>query len=243
MLEPLIQLTNITKQYKKKVAVNNVNLTFYRHQTTAILGANGAGKTTLVEMICRVIKPSCGEIKFFFPNKSSFGANVGVQFQTGTWPGGIRGSDVLRFFRGLYPSVRATHLEELIKTFQVGDLLKQNLANLSGGQQQRFNALLAVLHKPQLIIFDELTTGLDLELQFKILKYIQKLKESHQHTLILVSHSPEEIDLLADRLVLIKNGRIFADYLLPEVKSQFKTTRHLLERFFKNELFSNIKHA
>ena len=147
---------------------------------------------------------------------------------------------MLRFYRGLYANVSPQRIKELMQVFEVEQFMRQNLSTLSGGQQQRFNALLAVIHAPDLIIFDELTTGLDLELQFKILNYIKTLKAGHDHTLIFVSHAPEEIDLLADRLIILKEGRLFSDYLLSEVRTQFKSTRNLLTLFFANQLPSNI---
>lgn len=80
----LITLRGISKRYKKKLALDGINLNVKRRQALAILGANGAGKTTLIEIICRVCKATSGQVNYFFDNRKELGQNIGVQFQTGT---------------------------------------------------------------------------------------------------------------------------------------------------------------
>lgn len=145
----------------------------------------------------------------------------------------MRPVDILNFYQQIFPNVTQQHIAQLLTVFEIKDFLKKSLATLSGGQQQRFNAVLAVLHNPELIILDELTTGLDLQAQFKILDFFKKIIRTEQHTIILVSHIPNEIELLADRILLLRDGSIFADYPITTVREQFGSVHRLLANFFQ----------
>ena len=230
----IVSLSQISKSYGKTRVLREIDLQVARGEVVAILGANGAGKTTLVEIIAGVLAPSAGKVHFSFLNHQQKNAvNIGIQFQSGYWPAGMRPVDILNFYQQIFPNVTQQHIAQLLTVFEIKDFLKKSLATLSGGQQQRFNAVLAVLHNPELIILDELTTGLDLQAQFKILDFFKKIIRTEQHTIILVSHIPNEIELLADRILLLRDGSIFADYPITTVREQFGSVHRLLANFFQ----------
>lgn len=205
----IISLNKISKSYDKKEILKNITTEFRRHETVGIVGANGTGKTTLLSMMCQTLKPSSGDIKFFLDlAKGSVKYQIGVQFQSGEWPPGISSADMIKFYRGVYPNVPKKRVAELIDIFEIKDFIKQPLTRLSGGQKQRFNAFLAVMHDPEITFFDEVTTGLDIELQYKILTYLKSLAQKKQQTIFIVSHGPEEVEQLTDRIILIHKKQI-----------------------------------
>lgn len=241
----LIQLQNITKIYRQKgdqdnVVLKDVNFNIRDKEVIGILGPNGTGKTTLVEMICQTKSPTSGKIYYNFA-KGGLKDNIGVQFQEGAWPPGLTARDIIEFYLGIYTKVTVERIRELIEVFEIEDFYSNRpLSRLSGGQKQRFNALLAVLHNPKLIVFDEITTGLDIELQYKILSYVRKIARENEHTILIVSHGPEEIESLADRIIIIAEGGIYVDYSLKELLAKYKTVRNMLDLFFAGKLESNM---
>ncbi|WP_342252573.1 ABC transporter ATP-binding protein [Spiroplasma endosymbiont of Amphibalanus improvisus] len=234
----LIKIKNLEKSYGKTQILKKINLNIYKNETVAILGANGAGKTTLIEIICKTKKATSGSVEYFF-DKGGVKENIGVQFQEGVWPAGVTPKDILKFFQGIY-NVSDERIEKLEEVFELKDFIKRPLAKISGGQKQRFNALLAVVHNPNLILLDEVTTGLDIQLQYKILNYIKKEICDGKHTLLLVSHGPEEIEKLVDRILIIDEGKIFIDIKTKDVISKYKSVRNMLDKFFAKELEGNV---
>nr|WP_246157308.1 AAA family ATPase [Spiroplasma tabanidicola] len=112
---------------------------------------------------------------------------------------------------------------------------KTPLNGLSGGQKQRFNALLSVINDPKIIILDELTTGLDLELQFKIIEFF-KQKVKNKQTLLIVSHHPDEIEQLCNRLIIISDNKVLLDKTIEEIRKEYGTVRNLMNKFYKGKI-------
>ena len=222
--------------------MKDVNFNIKEREVIGILGPNGTGKTTLVEMICQTKSPTKGKIYYNF-KKGGLKENIGVQFQEGAWPPGLTARDIIEFYLGIYTTVTVERIRELIEIFEIEEFYSNRpLSRLSGGQKQRFNALLAVLHNPKLIVFDEITTGLDIELQYKILNYVRKIAAEHEHTILIVSHGPEEIESLARRIIIIAEGGIYVDYPIKELLAKYKSVRNMLNLFFEGNLESNMVH-
>ena len=237
-MKNIIEVKNIEKNYGSKKVLKNINFKIEKNESIAVIGANGAGKTTLVEIICQTKKSSKGTIKYNFA-KGSIKENIGIQFQEGNWPTGLTPKDIIHFYRGVYQNVTNKQIDKLINIFEIEEFFNRGLNKLSGGQKQRFNALLAVIHSPSLIILDEITTGLDIQLQYKILKYIKELTESKKHTLILVSHNPEEVQNLVKRVLLLHEGEIYLDLKIDEVIKKFGNVRQMMNQYFEGKLIKS----
>ncbi|AKU80039.1 ABC transporter ATP-binding protein [Spiroplasma turonicum] len=229
----LVEIKNLTKSFKNKTILQNISLTINQGESVAILGKNGAGKTTLVEMIAKITKPTKGEI--IINIGKNLKQEIGIQFQEGNWPSGLCAKDIIEFYTSVFPNFSIKKFEELDKTFEIKTFYKTPLNRLSGGQKQRFNALLSIINNPKLIVLDELTTGLDMELQFKILNFFKEVVSKKQ-TLIIVSHHPEEVEKLCNRIIIIDNKKVLMDKSIEEVKEQFKNVRNLMEMFYRGEL-------
>ncbi|QBQ08029.1 ABC transporter ATP-binding protein [Spiroplasma gladiatoris] len=232
----IIEINNLTKKFKQKVILEDISLQIEQGEAVAILGRNGAGKTTLIEMIAQSSKPSKGSIKINI--EGNLKQEIGIQFQEGNWPSGLCAKDVIEFYVSVFPNFSIEKFNELNKIFEVKDFYKTPLNRLSGGQKQRFNALLSIINDPKIIILDELTTGLDMELQFKILNFFKEVVKNNK-TLLIVSHHPEEIEALCKRVIVIDNKKVLLDSSVEDIKNKYKTVRELMELFYKGGLDEN----
>lgn len=224
---PIVKISNLNRVFyhknKKTFGIEDLNLILYKNQPTALIGANGAGKTTLIEMITKTNKPDSGKIEYFFDNEyRNVLENIGVQFQDSNYPKGILVKQVVEFVLNAYNSqTTKPELEELLNVFGINEFWNKSAASLSGGQSQRLNALLAIIHKPKLVILDELSTGLDLSIRTKIKNWIKNFIEVNKLSLLLVSHDLNELELLAERFVMMRKGKIVMDITKQNLVNRF----------------------
>lgn len=229
----MIKINNLTKKYGKNVALSDINLEINEGTSIAFVGANGSGKTTLIEMIAGVLEPTYGDI-LIDDIPAIKQKCVGIQFQEGVWPKGITPKMIINFYKG--KEYIKHEGKVLIEVFEIQEFINRSLNNLSGGQKQRFNALLAVINNPKVLILDELITGLDLKMQIKLINFFNKKKINEQKIMIVVSHMPEEIELLCDRVVLLEKGEIVMDKELVEIKEKFKSLRNMMIEYYEGNL-------
>ncbi|AAT27682.1 ABC transporter ATP-binding protein [[Mycoplasma] mobile] len=209
----LIRINNLTKIFNKNfVAIDNLNMDVKEGQNIAILGGNGAGKTTLVEIIAGLNKASKGYIEYNLGHKIHFQEKIGIQFQNSSYPSGIKVKRVIKFVLDIYNAkLNKNEISELINIFGLREFYNKNASSLSGGQQQRLNALLAILHRPKIIILDELSTGLDIIIRNEIKRFIKNYALKHKITILIISHDMDEVAFLADRIIILSKGSIIYD--------------------------------
>lgn len=193
------------------------------------------GKTTLVELICQTKKPTSGEINYYFDD-DKIKEHIGVQFQEGNWPLGLSAYDIIDFYKGIYPYIKDETIKQLVEIFDLKKFYKKSLNKSSGGQRQRFNALLAVLHNPDLIILDEVTTGLDIQMRNNILKFLKQQAIEQEKTIILVSHNPDEIEYLCQRVILLHNSSILIDLTVQQVLEKYQSVAKMMFVYFEGGL-------
>lgn len=234
----MIILENISKNYGKNQVLKNINLEIPASQSLAILGANGSGKTTLVEIISQVLKPTSGKVLFLDDVGKKVSRKIGVQFQEGYWPVGTRIIDLIKFYKNK-KYIKSEEGKGLIDVFELNDILKKEISLLSGGQRQRFNCFLSILNDPEILILDELVTGLDLKMQIKLVNFIKSWKEIKKINLLIVSHTPEEVELLCDRVVILKNGEIYQDQSIDAIIKKYGSLRKMMVEYYQNEVNDN----
>ncbi len=115
--------------------------------------------------------------------------------------------------------------------FGIDKFYNKNARSLSGGQQQRLNLLLSIIHKPKLVFLDELSTGLDIKIRTTIKKFIKKFAKDNDMTIVIISHDMEEVDYLADRIIVLKEGKVVSDKPKKEIKSEFASIEKFLEQY------------
>lgn len=199
----LISLVDVYKQYGKKTVLQDVNLEIKRGDRIGIIGPNGGGKSTLSEIIAGIRKPSKGTVT---RDKDLI---LGIQFQESKYPIGITVIDMIKYYLETF-SIPMTEGEllELMRIYQIIGFKNKYVQSLSGGQQQRLNILLALIHNPDLVIFDEVSTGLDIEVRDQILEFIKEKVVKTDKALVLVTHSMSEIEELCNKFIYIHNGTI-----------------------------------
>lgn len=214
-MTPAIQITGIHKQYGSLHALKGVDLTIHHGDFFALLGPNGAGKSTLINILAGLVKPSAGSI-------SVMGFDVVKQYQQARQLLGIvpqelvfdpffNVREMLRFQAGYFgrgPENDAW-VDEILEGLGLADKAKTNMRQLSGGMKRRALIAQALAHKPPVIILDEPTAGVDVELRQMLWEFIKKLNREG-HTIVLTTHYLEEAETLCSRVGLMKQGKIIA---------------------------------
>ncbi|MFH0345985.1 ABC transporter ATP-binding protein [Bacillus vallismortis] len=222
MMNEAVTVSNVTKQFQKKTAVNNISFSIKKGEIAAILGPNGAGKTTVISMILGLLKPSEGEIKRF--NRVSYDQQVrekiGVMLQEVSVMPGLKVNEILELFRSYYPNPLS--MKELISlTALTKEDLKTRAEKLSGGQKRRLNFALALAGNPELLIFDEPTVGMDTSSRHRFWQTIHGLADQGK-TIIFSTHYLQEADDAAQRILFFADGRLVADGSPMQLRSRMQ---------------------
>ena len=217
----MLQITNLTKQFKKIKAVDNISLEVQKGDIYGFLGPNGAGKTTSIRMIMGIIKPDIGSIKL-----NGTDINTINRKKLGYLPED-RGlyqkqnlSEILYYFgclKGLDINDSKNRANLWLERFNLDDQKGRKVEELSKGNQQKIQFIIALLHDPQLIILDEPFTGLDPVNQI-LLKEVIKEKQEEGKTIILSTHQMEQVERLCNNICLINKGHILLEGPLSEIR-------------------------
>lgn len=209
--EPAIHAEHLHRRYGDKVAVDDVSLRVERGEVMGVLGTNGAGKTTTVEMVAGIRRPDRGSARVLgldpWRDRGRVRQVLGVQLQEATLHGALTVSELIGLYRTFYPDPRpAGELLELVGLDEQRDV---RFERLSGGQQQRLSIALSLVGRPRVVLLDELTTGLDPRARRRMWTTVEHLRDEGV-TVLLVSHTMEEVERLCDRVVLLDSGRVVA---------------------------------
>ncbi|WP_217448361.1 ABC transporter ATP-binding protein [Bacillus tequilensis] len=217
-----ILVSNVTKQFQQKTAVNNISFSMKKGEIAAILGPNGAGKTTVISMILGLLKPSEGEIKLFnrAPHDQQVREQIGVMLQEVSVMPGLKVNEILELFRSYYPNPLS--LKELVSlTALTTEDLKTRAEKLSGGQKRRLSFALALAGNPELLIFDEPTVGMDTSSRHRFWQTIHGLADQGK-TIIFSTHYLQEADDAAQRILFFADGQLVADGSPMQLRSRMQ---------------------
>jgi len=207
MENSIVKVKNISIHYQTTIAVKDVSFDVRQGEIFAIIGPNGAGKTSVVESIEGLRQPTMGEIKVFdkipHKNRKSIYKKIGIQLQEAEYPDKIKVGELCKYYAAFYENPANWRL--LLQQLDLEKREKTMVKKLSGGEKRKLSILLALLPKPQLLILDELTTGLDPEARQMIWHSLETIRKSGT-SIILVSHYLDEIEYLANRLLYLVNG-------------------------------------
>ena len=210
----IIQIKHLCKSFKEVKAVDDLSFCVKKGELFAFLGVNGAGKSTTISIICNRLKKDSGEVYINGNNVdegvSSVKKNLGVVFQNSVLDTSLSVKDNLKNRAALYGITGeefSKRLEELDKLLDVSSLSKRAVGKLSGGQRRRVDIARALLHKPEILILDEPTTGLDPQTRKTLWNAIAQLREKNGLTVFLTTHYMEEA-AEADYVVIIDSGKI-----------------------------------
>lgn len=212
----LINIENLTKNFGDNIAVDNLTLSIEKGEILGLLGPNGAGKTTTINIITSILKPTKGEVEIFGKSLYKYGpeikADMGIVPQCISLYENLTVEENISFFAKLY-GLRGASLREglnyALDFTSLQDHRKTKCKNLSGGMQRRLNIACAIAHKPEIIIMDEPTVGIDPQSRNHILNMVKKLNKEGC-TIIYTSHYMEEVQQLCNKIVIMDNGKLIA---------------------------------
>ena len=208
---PALEITGLRKQYGRKVAVDDLSLRVAEGEIFGILGPNGAGKTTTVECAEGLRRPDGGTVRVFgidpYTDRKAARTLVGAQLQESQLQDKLTVAETIELYASFYP--RHADTEALLHRLGLTDKRNARYRRLSGGQKQRLSIALALVGSPRLVVFDELTTGLDPAARRESWRMVTELR-ADGITVLLVTHYADEAERLCDRVALIKSGRLAA---------------------------------
>ena len=226
-----IRARAVTKTYGSLHALRGIDLDVYQGECVALLGPNGAGKSTLINILAGLAKPSSGSIKVMgydvIKDYQNARRSLGVVPQELVFDPFFNVREMLRFQAGYFGKGRENDdwIDEVIEGLDLQEKANTNMRMLSGGMKRRALIAQALVHKPPVIVLDEPTAGVDVELRNRLWQFIKKLNQKG-HTIVLTTHYLEEAEALCSRVAMMDQGKVVA----------LDKTRNLLKRFSAKNL-------
>ncbi len=211
MNKKVIEVKNLRKTYGSVVAVEEISFEVYEGEIFGMVGPNGAGKTTTVECVEGIRKPDKGELRILGldPQKEGYSLRnrIGVQLQETALQDHLKVWEALDLFASFYS--HPVDWQILLEKMNLAEKRNAAFNKLSGGQKQRLFIALALVNNPELVFFDELTTGLDPQARRNMWDMVRDIREQGK-TVVLTTHFMEEAERLCDRVAIVDQGRIVA---------------------------------
>lgn len=227
-MKNVIEVKNLTKEYKKLKAVDNLTFEVHEGEILGLLGPNGSGKSTTINCILSLLNFSNGSIKILGkemqPNAYDLKRQIGVVFQDVAVFDELTVYDNIDYFCGLYikdKELRKKCIEDAIALVGLEEFKKFYPKQLSGGLLRRLNIACGIAHKPKLIFLDEPTVAVDPQSRNNILDGIEKLRNNGA-TIVYTTHYMEEVEILCDRVIILDKGKIIASGTTDELKELAK---------------------
>jgi len=224
----MIEVTNLSKSFKKTKALDNLNFQIKEGEIVGLLGENGAGKTTTLRIISTMIKCTNGTVKVngFDINKEPgkvrneigilFGGEVGLYDR-------LTARENIRYFaelNGMEKSEADKSIEMLSDKFQMKEYMDRRVGKFSRGMKQKVAIARSIVHKPNVILLDEPTAGLDISASKLIHNFIEDCKGENK-AIVFSSHSMDEVEKLCDRIIIIHKGKILEQGTIDEIKAKY----------------------
>lgn len=226
-MDNIIEIENLTKVFGDLKAVDNLSFSVRKGELFAFLGVNGAGKSTTISILCGLMTKNEGTVEIdgldVEKNKYEINKKLGVVFQNSVLDQTLTVIDNLKSRAALY-GISGTafkeRVEELSEMLDFKDILKRTVGKLSGGQRRRIDIARALLHKPDVLILDEPTTGLDPQTRKLLWKVVTTLRKEENMTVLLTTHYMEEaVD--SDYVIIIDSGKIVAEGTPLDLKNAY----------------------
>lgn len=222
MSEPLARLVNVTKRYGSVVALDGFDFAVERGELVSVLGPNGAGKTTAIRLLLGLARPTKGEVRVLGgdPRIRASRMRIGAMLQIGKVPETLRVREHVELFSTYYP--QPLPYSDIVDIAGLTEIQERRYGDLSGGQQQRVLFALAICGNPDVIFLDEPTVGLDVEARRSMWAMIRRLVDEGR-SVLLTTHYLDEADHLADRIVILHEGKHLVEGTPSEIKRAVAT--------------------
>ena len=229
MRESIISVSELTRRFGATTALDAVSLSLPRGAVYGLVGANGAGKTTLIRHILGLLRAEGGSVRVFGldPVADPVGvlSRIGYLSEENDLPGWMRVDELVRYSRAFYPAWDDAYADELRQAFALDPTAR--IQSLSRGQKARAGLLVALAHRPELLLLDEPSSGLDPVVRRDILEAIIRTIAHEGRTVLFSSHLLEEVERVADHVTMVSHGRIALSAPLDAIK---ESHRHVTVR-------------
>ena len=220
MSESVIGVTALTRRFGARTALDSVSLSMACGAVYGLVGLNGAGKTTLIKHILGLLRAESGSVRVFgldpVADPVAVLSRIGYLSEENDVPGWMRVDELIRYSRAFYPGWDDGYAEELRRAFALDPMVK--IKNLSKGQKARVGLLIALAHRPELLVLDEPSSGLDPIVRRDILGAVIRTIADEGRTVLFSSHLLEEVEQVADHVTMISHGKIVLSDRLDVIK-------------------------
>jgi ABC-2 type transport system ATP-binding protein len=224
MPDQVIEVSNLTRRFGTKTALASITLSLPRGGVYGLVGANAAGKTTLIRHVLGLLRAEQGTVRVF--GRDPVADPVGVLSRLGylseenDLPGWMRVGELMNYSRAFYPAWDDEYAQHLRRTFELDPAAK--IKQLSKGQKARAGLLVALAYRPELLVLDEPSSGLDPIVRRDILGAILRTIADEGRTVLFSSHLLEEVEQVASHVTMIDKGRIVLSAPLAEIKASHR---------------------
>ena len=220
----MIDISQLTRRFGPKTALDSVSLSLPRGAVYGLVGANGAGKTTLIKHVLGLLRAESGSVRVFgldpVAEPVAVLSRIGYLSEEHDLPGWMRVGELIRYSRAFYSDWDDAYAEELRRAFELDPAAR--IRTLSKGQKARAGLLVALSHRPELLVLDEPSSGLDPIVRRDILGAVIRTIADEGRTVLFSSHLLEEVEEVADHVTMIAAGRIALSAPLEEIRNSHR---------------------
>ena len=240
----MIDIQQLSKRFGKLQVLDAVSLSLKGGECTALIGPNGSGKTTLIKTVLGMVVPQSGTVSFKgtpIGHQWQYRRHIGYMPQIGRYPENMTIGQVLDMMRDIRKVPAAELDNELYEVFELGSMLHKRMGTLSGGTRQKVSACLAFMFKPEVLILDEPTAGLD-PMATELLKDKILAERGNDKLIIITSHVLSDLDDLATHVVYMQDGRPLFHQSIDALKMETGTDKlgkaiaHIISRHERKEV-------
>ena len=227
----------IRPRYQSKRAVDGITFSVNPGEMVGYIGPNGAGKSTTIKMLTGILTPTAGQVRVFdrdpCKNRTQNALKMGVVFGQRSqllWDLPVR--DTFELFKTMYRMDQKTFTQQrdkLIEMLDMESFLSQAVRQLSLGQRMRANLAMCFLYKPEIVYLDEPTIGLDVLVKDRIRSFLKQINQEEKTTILLTTHDTQDIEEVAQRLILIDKGQLLFDGGLSAFHDKYQGTEFMIE--------------
>jgi len=222
--EPVIEVSELTRRFGARAALTSVSVSVPRGAVYGLVGANGAGKTTLIKHVLGLLRPESGSVRVFgldpVAEPVAVLSRIGYLSEENDLPGWMTVDELIRYSRALYPGWDDAYAEELRQTFALDAAAR--IKTLSKGQKARAGLLVALAHRPELLVLDEPSSGLDPIVRRDILGAVIRTIAHEGRTVLFSSHLLDEVEQVADHVTMISQGKVALSAPLDAMKQSHR---------------------
>ncbi|RKN61794.1 ABC transporter ATP-binding protein [Bacillus sp. S66] len=236
-----LEIKNVTKVFKRKIAVNNFSMELQAEECVGLIGPNGAGKSTLIKVISDIIHPTAGEVLLNGIKISKMKSEIGYLPQYPNFFHWMTARETLTFMgqlSGLKKEELSKSIPKILEKVGLKDEENAKVSTFSGGMKQRLGIAQALLHKPSLIVMDEPVSALDPIGRREVLNLIEEIKKDT--TILLSTHILGDVEEICERFVIIKDGTKIEDTTITELLHRNSENKLMIEITAKDQKWIEI---